>query len=311
VIARGPLTVEERARAKINLALRIHGKRADGYHEIETLIAFADVADVVRVKRGHANAPLRSGITVTGPYAAAIAGENLMDRALALVEAAAPDLAPDLASLNIELEKHLPVAAGLGGGSADAAALLRALGQLFPDATAGIDWLALAGRLGADVPACFNDRPAIARGRGTELSAAPWMRPHPIVLINANAAPLEHKTPRVFRALAAGPCPPVVPMVLARRGDLHTPADMTHDQAYSWLRDERNDLEPPAAALMPEVARVLSALRDAGAPLARLSGAGPTCFALFAPEQDAAANDLANRLMTTHPTWWVVSGTVS
>ncbi len=281
--------VTERARAKINLTLSVLGRRADGYHELLSLVAFADAADIVTLDPGR-----DTGLTVTGPFAAAIDGANLIERATDLVAQAAPGLPIG----HVTLDKRLPVASGIGGGSSDAAAVLRAIRRAHPAATAHLDWLSIAGRLGADVPVCFANRTAWMSGTGDRLT--PLDPPPPrldAVLVNPRAPVPAEKTARVFRALAAPPLP-------AGGGASALPAIPDRAELLALMHRSGNDLEAPAAAVVPEIADVLTALEETpGAAMAQLSGAGPTCFAVYSDR--TAAHTAAAAIAAAHPDWWV------
>ncbi|WP_211187695.1 4-(cytidine 5'-diphospho)-2-C-methyl-D-erythritol kinase [Neoroseomonas marina] len=268
------------APAKVNLYLHVTGRRADGYHLLDSLVAFAGVGDELLA------APA-AGLTlaVDGPAAAALAGEtdNLVLRAARALATAAG--VPAGAALR--LHKHLPVASGIGGGSADAAAALRALNALW-----GLGWpearlaeVALA--LGADVPACVASRPCRMGGIGEVLGPAPRLPPVGMVLTNPRVA---LPTPAVFRA---------------RQGGFSAPAALPSgwDDAAGMAADLAalgNDLEAPAIGLCPPVAEALAALRSLpGCLLARMSGSGATCFALFGGADDAVA---AAQLLPE--AWW-------
>ncbi len=288
---RGLLPVlSERARAKVNLTLRVLGKRADGFHELDSVVAFADVADVVTLTVGEAPT-----VCVYGPFASAIEGENLATRALELAAVAAPDLK----SGSITIEKHLPVAAGVGGGSADAAAVLRLLKRANPKLAASVDWLALAAQLGSDVPVCFEDRACRMTGRGETLFAVDGILPMAAVLVNPQVPVPTDKTRRIFKHLAAAPL---------RAGDAEAAG------AQPWEIGDAlhgsNDLQAPATAVIPEIATIIEALMSDTLPwAARLSGAGPTCFALCVSMDDAYA--VAERISAQHPNWWVRATTLS
>lgn len=252
------------APAKINLALHVTGQRPDGYHLLDSLVVFAGRGDRVTLVPG----PL--SLSVSGPFAAGLdAGEgNLCLRAARLAGREAA----------IHLEKNLPLASGIGGGSADAAAVLRGLG-VRP---------AQPERLGADLPVCLASRPARMRGLGEVLDPLPPLPPFHMVLVNPGKG---LSTPQVFAALADKANPP-----------LPTPAGWAGlDDLLAYLRRTRNDLQAPAVALLPEIADCLAALRDGGALLARMSGSGATCFGIF-PDADAAAQ-AAQRI--ARPGWWV------
>ena len=259
----------EAAPAKLNLTLHVTGRRADGYHLLDSLVVFCDIGDVVTLAPG----PL--GLTLTGPFAAGLATQpdNLCLRAARL---AGHDVA-------IALEKNLPVASGIGGGSADAAAVLRALGASPPGTEA----------LGADVPVCMAGVPTRMRGLGEILDPLPPLPPLHLVLVNPGQG---LSTPAVFKALARRENPPM-PDPLPEFPDAAT--------LISFLRECRNDLQEPAIALLPDIATCLAALKAAGAQLSRMSGSGATCFGLFA---DAAlARNARAAMARAHPKWWVAA----
>ena len=190
--------IREIARAKINLTLTVLGRRPDGYHDIESLVTFADIGDLVTL----VSRPDRR-LATSGPFAVDIEGENLLSTALMLLR----ETDPDLQLGAVELEKNLPVAAGLGGGSADAAALLRAVRQANPERAGAIPWHELAARLGADVPVCLAGTPALMRGIGDRiapLAVAPGGASLAAVLVNPR---LALATAQVFQAFAASPSP--------------------------------------------------------------------------------------------------------
>ena len=281
---RGP-ALRAAAPAKLNLYLHVTGKRADGYHELDSLAVFASRHDTVAV------APADGlSLSVDGPFAsalhAAMEGDNIMLRAArALADAAR---VPPRAA--ITLTKNLPVAAGIGGGSADAAATLGLLVQLWGTALGEEAMGALALSLGADVPVCRFGRAAFMGGIGEKLDASPALPPVALVLVNPNR-PLATKD--VFRARTE-------PFSPSGRFAT-TPADAAALAAL--LRARRNDLEAPAIRLMPEVGAVLAALsRQPGCLLARMSGSGATCFGLFA--DDGAAGAAAAAIKRAQPGWW-------
>ena len=274
------------APAKVNLFLHVTGRRGDGYHELESLVAFAALHDRIEVRPAQ-----RLEFEADGPFAAALdpGAENLAVRAArALAEAAC--IAPDV---RIRLYKALPVAAGLGGGSADAAAALRALGALWDVTLPGDALAALALRLGADVPVCLAARPGMMRGIGERIEAVPALPAAPILLVNP-AVPLA--TAAVFGAREG-------PFSKPRRFDA-APPDVPALAAA--LRDTGNDLAPGARRLCPEIDAVLEAIEASSSCLmARLSGSGPTCFGLF-PTPDEA-DRAAARIASARPRWWVRS----
>ena len=272
----GPLT--EIAPAKINLALHVRRRRADGYHDIESLFAFARDGDVLSAERADG-----LSLEVIGPFADALAGEgdNLILRAARLLsaEAGVP------AHAAIRLDKRLPVASGIGGGSADAAAALRLLGRLWGIVWPQARWVALAAQLGADVPACFIGKTLRGTGTGTDMEpvSQPKLSGAPLLLANPG---LPLSTAAVFRAWDG-----------IDRGPLGEGDDRT---AFDH---GRNDLEPPAIALLPEIGVLLSEMR-ALAPNARMSGSGATCFALC--DSDTARDALAERLAARFPDAWIL-----
>jgi 4-diphosphocytidyl-2-C-methyl-D-erythritol kinase len=286
------MPLRELARAKVNLTLTVLGRRPDGYHDIESLVAFARIGDGVVL---HPGADCR--VTTSGPFAADIEGPNLLERALGLLRGLDPGLRLGI----VELDKTLPVAAGLGGGSADAAALLRAVRRANPERADGIDWHGLAARLGADVPVCLAGVPALIRGIGDRIE--PLGPAHPLpplacVLVNPR---LPLSTAHVFRALAASSSSPRL------RGEEASapPGPFPDLQALlAYMRARGNDLEPPAIAQLPVIADVEAALGAApGCLFAAMSGSGPTCFGLFA--DDTAAASAAGALALAHPAWWI------
>ncbi|HEX3500608.1 MAG TPA: 4-(cytidine 5'-diphospho)-2-C-methyl-D-erythritol kinase [Stellaceae bacterium] len=276
------------APAKINLYLHVVGRRPDGYHELDSLVAFADIADTVSA------APAADlSLAIDGRFAAALAGDpadNLVLRAASLLAARFGVSA----GAALRLTKELPVASGIGGGSSDAAATLRALQELWAVRARPEELAVLASRLGADVPVCLLGRAAWLGGIGEALEPAPKLPPVAIVLVNPGIA---LSTPAVFKA---------------RRGPFSTPGRFTAMPAdaaglAAALRARRNDLSQAAIALVPAIGDVLARLAKCdGALLARMSGSGATCFALFAEE--AAARAAAARLAGAHPAWWVAPG---
>jgi len=285
----------ETARAKINLMLRVLGKREDGYHALLSLVAFADAADGVTL-----DTERPAAVTVSGPFAGAIAGTNLADEALRLVSESAPGLVLG----HVTLEKRLPVAAGLGGGSADAAAVLRLVRRAHRALESRIDWDALALKLGADVPVCLRNVPAWMSGAGERVEAlAQPLPPLPAVLVNPMVPVPPDKTARVFRALGA-PSLAGGPDVASAR-----PAIPDRGELLALLARTGNDLEAPATAVVPEIGDALDRLETSpGLEVARLSGAGPTCFGIFA--DSAGARAAAAAIAADAPGWWVTATTI-
>jgi 4-diphosphocytidyl-2-C-methyl-D-erythritol kinase len=282
-------SLNEKAPAKINLTLRVLGRRADGYHELESLVAFADLADTLALQPGGETA-----LTISGPFAAACGpvGDNLVLKAVA----ALGERVEGLKAGRFQLNKHIPVAGGIGGGSADAAAALRLLARANGLSLGDARLAASAKSVGADVPVCLDPRPRVMRGVGEQLSAPIDLPPLAVLLVNPKV-PLP--TRDVFAALAgAAPGPKELGEVPREREAL-----------IGFLGIYDNDLTQAAIARVPVVADLLSALRGLpGLRLARMSGSGPTCFALFASANEAAA--AARRLRAGHPAWWVHAGTI-
>ena len=270
--AEGPGRAEEFAPAKINLALHVTGRRGDGLHLLDSLVAFASVGDRLTARLSDTPA-----LTVTGPMAAGVPADagNLVLRAAEFIGVTA----------SFTLEKHLPAAAGIGGGSSDAAAALRLLARLTGKPVPGG-----TEALGADVPVCLAPRATRMRGIGERLERVA-LPPLPAVLVNPR---VEVPTGAVFSALARKDNPPMGP-VPAFAG----PADVA-----AWLAAQRNDLEAPALAAEPAIAEVLARLRALpSVRLARMSGSGATCFALFDSIEEARA--AATALRRDKPGWWI------
>jgi 4-diphosphocytidyl-2-C-methyl-D-erythritol kinase len=277
-----PAARAEKAPAKVNLTLRIIGRRSDGYHDIDSLVAFAGVGDVLTFTSGRAVT-----LSVGGPTAAGAGalGENLVLRAAR----ALAERVEGLTLGHFALSKRLPVAAGLGGGSADAAAALRILARVNRIALADPRLMDAARVTGADVPVCLDPRARRVRGIGEVLSAPLELPSMPAVLVNPGVAVA---TKHVFAAFNLPPVAQAVPPIPAA-------TSLVDEIAHG-----RNDLEGPAIELAPVVADVLAVLRALpGCRLARMSGSGATCFGLF--ESRRAASLAACRLRGGYPAWWV------
>lgn len=276
------------APAKVNLFLHVGAPGADGYHPVCSLMAFADIGDRVSIELGEGR------LTVNGPFAKGLGPEqdNLIFRA---VRAFVTELGRPMAELSMSLEKHLPVASGLGGGSSDAGAALRLIRDVFAPQIDDARLEKVAASLGADGAACLWARPVVAEGRGERLRPAPVLPVLDCVLVNPGVAV---STPDVYRRLDAS----------GAFGDVRPPpmpdAFESPQELAAWLTGQANHLEAPAIAAAPEVGTVLATLR--GEPevlLARVSGSGGTCFALCA--DDMAAETLAERIQTMAPQWWI------
>lgn len=282
------------APAKVNLALHVVGQRADGYHLLDTLVTFADAADLITAEPDD-----RLRLAIEGPFAGALADPleasadtNLVMRAARAMAAEAERLGIQQPGARLTLTKHLPIAAGIGGGSADAAATLHALNDLW---TLGLDQRQLAAiglALGADVPMCLAGLPARVTGIGEEVTPGPALPDHALVLVNPR---IPVATPDVFRGLTRRDHPPLP--------DLPATWDGV-DHLVGWLKDTRNDLQPPAEALAPAIRDAMALLAEVpGCHLARMSGSGATCFAIFGDQ--AAAIEARAALRLKRANWWV------
>ncbi|HVZ09195.1 4-(cytidine 5'-diphospho)-2-C-methyl-D-erythritol kinase [Rhodopila sp.] len=278
---------EEFAPAKINLYLHVTGRRADGYHLLDSLTVFADIGDRLAVA-----AAAELSLAVTGPFAGGLTAEadNLVLRAARALAVEAGVTSRG----RLVLRKNLPIASGIGGGSADAAAALRLLCRTW-SIDPGVERLAAIGAaLGADVPVCLRCTPARMQGIGEVLTAVPELPPFGLVLVNPGVAVA---TASVFKARHGEFSPPaVLPPGWRDAGDL-----------AGWLHGTCNDLQPPALALAPAIGGALAALSgDPDCLLARMSGSGATCFGVYASAEAAAG--AAARL--SRPGWWVWGGSV-
>jgi 4-diphosphocytidyl-2-C-methyl-D-erythritol kinase len=285
--------IEERARAKVNLTLKILGRRADGYHALESLIVFAGIGDTLRFEPGGA-----PSVAMTGPFAEALSGSNLADTALERLAA----LGADLTLGRVTIDKHLPITAGIGGGSADAAAVLRAVRRANPERAGSVDWPTLAAGLGADVPVCLADRSALVWGFGERLTPAPGLPPlHAVLVCPSDAAPLG-KTRSVFARLS-------VPSAGAEALPAPLPKFANAAALIDYMRAIGNDLRAPAHAVLPASAEAHAALAALpGCRHAGLSGAGPTSFGIF--DEASAAAGAADRRRSLHPRGWIVATTI-
>ncbi|MDH6266540.1 4-diphosphocytidyl-2-C-methyl-D-erythritol kinase [Rhizobium sp. SG_E_25_P2] len=266
--------IEEFAPAKINLALHVTGQRADGYHLLDSLVAFAAAGD--RLSFAPAE---QDGFSLSGRFGPALSPDdagNLALRARDVLRALATEMGRDVGCVHIHLEKNLPIASGIGGGSADAAAALRGLNRLW-NLGLGMESLrALGLPLGADVPMCVESRPLVARGIGDDIRLLADFPALHILLVN----PLvEVSTPAIFRRLTTKTNPP-----------LALPSDEAGLSDWIFaLQSARNDLQPPAEQLAPEISEAMALLTSTNPLLARMSGSGATCFALYADQERLTA----------------------
>jgi 4-diphosphocytidyl-2-C-methyl-D-erythritol kinase len=277
--------MREAARAKVNLFLHVGVRRADGFHELESLVAFADVGDALSFEPADA-----LSLAIDGPFASALQSEpdNLVLKA-ARALAAHAGIEPHA---KITLIKNLPIASGIGGGSADAAAALRGLCDLWNLSPSRADLNEIALSLGSDVPVCLVTKSAWMTGRGEHL--APISLPRvSMVLVNPG---ISISTAEVFANLHS-------------RSGVGTPkpgAIHSVDELIAYLKSTTNDLETSARAIAPIIEEALTALLNCGALLARMSGSGATCFGIF--EDDAKASAAANIIAKSHLDWWVKAG---
>lgn len=274
----------EPAPAKINLALHVTGQREDGYHLLETLVTFTDAGDVIRIRDAE-----EDRFSISGRFAATL--ENNGDSASNLVLRARDMLRDSLHAsgistppVSLHLEKNLPIASGIGGGSADAAAALRGLIRHWQVSVPPETQNKIALKLGADVPMCIASMPLIARGIGEEIT--PVIIPElAMVLVN----PLKGvSTPEIFRRLTS---------------KSNAPLPVLDGDWAASLSALRNDLQPPATALLPEISKSLQLLTEAGASVARMSGSGATCYGIFASAEKASMAQGALRAL--QPDWYI------
>ena len=269
----------EPAPAKINLALHVLGRRADGYHELDSIVAFAGIADRLTFEKAD-----DWHLAITGPFAAEL--DSAPDNLVLKAARGFAEVFGAQGRYRISLEKHLPVASGIGGGSADAAATLRALRSLSGGTIDSGKLSTLAASLGADVPVCLVGRSCRMRGIGERIDLLPDLAPMPAVLVNPRR---EVATAQVFAKLALRP----------------------GDKGFAGLEEGvdlascRNDLAPPALAVAPVIGEVIAALTgQAGLRFARMSGSGATCFGVFT--SSAAAEAAARDIAAANPGWWVM-----
>ena len=280
----GAVETTEAAPAKINLALHVTGQRADGYHLLETLVTFTEAGDAIHVRDANADT-----FSISGPFGdllrAGDGGNNLVVRARDLLRDALVAAGQSARPVAIHLEKNLPVASGIGGGSADAAATLRALLRHWNAGIVPENLAPIALALGADVPMCLESRPLIARGIGEDIEPVSDLPEFFLVLAN----PLKAvSTPEIFRRLLDKANPPL--------------PERKEGGWMDFLAQSRNDLEVPAKALLPEIGAIAGMLLQEGASLVRMSGSGATCFGLF--HSFEAARKAETSLRNKRPGWY-------
>lgn len=279
--------LELAAPAKINLALHVVGQRPGDRHLLQSLVVFARFGDRLLVRPSGTDR-----LELRGPYASSLepGDSNLVCRARDLLRARFSARA--CPPVSIRLEKNIPVAAGVGGGSSDAAATLRALARLWQLPVSAAQFAETALELGADVPMCLAAGPLIATGIGEDLTRLAGFPSLHMVLVHPQV-PLQ--TRDVFAALASKRNPELPPL----------PKLLTRSALLAWLSATRNDLQEPALALAPEVGLAVAALAGSGAGLARMSGSGTTCFGIY--DDGAGAAAAARQIADSHPDWLVVA----
>jgi 4-diphosphocytidyl-2-C-methyl-D-erythritol kinase len=280
--------LRENAPAKINLALHVTGRREDGYHLLDTLVTFADRGDVITVRDA-----AHDQFTLSGPFADLLQSEdtanNLVTKARDALRKALLSVGKSAPPVAIHLEKNLPIASGIGGGSADAAATLRALLRLWDGEIDPSTLNVIALQLGADVPMCLHSTPLRATGIGGDVAPVPALPSFGLVLGN----PLKSvSTPAIFKAMTQRNNPAIAAL----------PTSNSQSAWLAALDTMRNDLEPVARHLCPEIAEVSRLIADTGADLVRMSGSGATCFGLYASFEKA--EKAVEMLRAIQPDWY-------
>lgn len=281
--------IEHQAAAKINLALHVTGRRDDGYHWLDTLVTFANFGDVIRVEPAN-----DISLKVDGPFAEALGNktDNLVLKAAHLLQQVAKENGIITPGATIHLNKHLPIASGMGGGSADAAATLHALCDLWKIKPGALDLEVIALQLGADVPMCLYSKPLLATGVGEKIRPVELTQLN-MVLINPG---VHISTPEIFRTLAHSNSTSLP----------HIAPRPSFKELLDWLQNTRNDLQAAAIKLAPQIQTVLDTMEEnTECQFTRMSGSGATCFGLFESIEQAksAANDVNQR----YPDWWCVA----
>jgi 4-diphosphocytidyl-2-C-methyl-D-erythritol kinase len=285
--------IHEFAPAKLNLYLHITGRRADGYHDLDSLVAFATIGDEVRL------APAQKfSLTIEGPQAGALAHENHADNLAAKAARSLAELTGRDLNVALSLIKNLPVASGIGGGSSDAAATLRALARYWGLASSDARLMQAALRHGQDVPVCVKIENCTMTADG--IAPAPKLPRAAVVLVNPGK---ELPTPDVYRNYKeSGDA--FSPMARMEK----TPANVA--ELVAALKSRGNDLYAPACRLMPEIIAIVAALEASkGCLLARMSGSGATCFGIYA--DDGSAKVAAAQIRAAHPRWWAEAGAIN
>ncbi len=283
------------ARSKVNLFLHVTGRRGDGYHLLHSLAVFPDIADGVEVRAQASSI----AVAMRGPFAAELSDVAAPDNLVARAARALAATAGVHAGASITIDKHLPVAAGIGGGSADAAATLWALTELWGLTQTEAELQAIGLGIGADLPVCVASRSSIMTGVGEGVSPAPALPRLPLVLVRPAA---RLATVAVFQERARMNAP--------FRAAAELPARLRDvAEVAAFLRGTHNDLEPAARTLAPAIGAAVAAIAATGALLARMSGSGPTCFGLY--ESDDRAAQAARTIAAAHAEWWVCATAVA
>lgn len=281
----------EEARAKINLTLNVIGRLDNGYHALHSLVGFASISDRIQFIPGS-----KVEIEEQGPFAKDLKGPNLLQKVFQFIQKNHPHLHLG----KVILEKNLPIASGIGGGSSDAAALLRAIKKANKQFKEEINWSEIACDLGADVRVCLENRTVWMIGVGHTLH--PLKKPLPplsLLLVNPMVAVPIDKTSRVFRLLEARTIKKE-----EAEADLVFPEFLNKNEVLSYLKKNQNDLYQPATKLIPEIFIVLDILQKCeGLEIASISGAGPTCFGIF--RNSEMAENAQRIICEAHPAWWV------
>ncbi len=276
------------AHAKVNLALHVTGQQTDGYHLLDTLVVFTELGDVISVHDSLNSSNLVS-IVIDGPFANGLEldDNNLVHRAAWAMAKKISKKNKNLRPVEVKLTKNLPIASGIGGGSADAAATLLALREFW---NSDLELLELAIDLGADVPMCLHSKPLRAQGIGDEIQLLDSNTPLHIVLVNPS---IEISTPAVFKGLQQTENSPISSQPLAVLPESNK------------LNTLRNDLQTSAVALESIIQEVLNALQNTDAQVVRMSGSGATCFGIYANLKQAQA--AAEKIQSQHPGWWCIA----
>lgn len=284
--------IREFAPAKVNLALHVLGRRDDGYHELDSIVAFADVGDRLEVGACREASAAPVTMQVAGSFAAQLppSTDNIIARAHEAVAGWALTQGLTLSPVRVALEKNLPVSSGIGGGSADAAAVLRACFRLLGKSPEPEVAAHLALSLGADVPVCVEGKACRMQGVGEKITPIAGFKALPAVLVNPGIAV---PTADIFRRMGLA------------KGETHRAGIAASDTLLTW----RNDMSEAAIALAPGIADVLAHLKRAsGMITARMSGSGATCFGIF--ETATAAKKAAQVISAAQPAWWCVAATL-